>query len=472
MITKVVHGWRPGGLIAYLLGPGVAEVHRSPRVIASWDGLDAGWQPQRTGPSEYDLRLGPLIDALHAPAVAAGLPTRAPAEGGRGYVWHCSVRLAATDRVLTDEQWAQIARELLDGSGIAVTGDAGGPRWVAVRHADEHIHIAAVLVRQDTLRRFWPHHDYPKLRATASRIEQRLGLTVTAAADRTAARRPGRGEVEKAMRQSRAPARQLLRRVVHQAAVEAGSLAEFVAALDGAGVRVMVRRAPSGDPIGYAVAWPDERTAAGEPVFYSGSKLAPDLSLPRLLQRWGSHSVDADGRRRFRVGQGARVVDRARGRVVRGTNTGLWEDPEGVDGIVHAAGDVLAAMAATTGGPWRKAAERFDRAARTPGGTRAVVEPVGGDLRRLARRLLRARGVRAQDAAGAAALAVAMVTLVREIAAWQDGRGRPHQAGAARQAADLLEPVAVSSIGIPATAPRTRRARNVQERGAALGSRS
>ena len=91
----MVHGWRPAGLLAYLLGPGTAEVHRAPRVIASWDGLDSGWQPASTGPGEYDLALGPLITALHAPVVAAGLPTRAPAEQGkRGYVWHCSARVA------------------------------------------------------------------------------------------------------------------------------------------------------------------------------------------------------------------------------------------------------------------------------------------------------------------------------------------------------------------------------------------
>ena len=189
MITKVVHGWRPAGLLAYLLGPGTAEVHRAPRVIASWDGLDAGWQPASTGPGEYDLALGSLITALHAPVVAAGLPTRAPTEQGkRGYVWHCSARVATGDRILSDSEWAGIARELLDGAGIAAHGDSGGPRWVAVRHAEDHIHIAVVLVRQDTGRRFWPHHDYPKLRAAARRIEQRLELTVTAAPDGTAAR--------------------------------------------------------------------------------------------------------------------------------------------------------------------------------------------------------------------------------------------------------------------------------------------
>ncbi len=74
MITKVVHGWRVGGLVAYLMGPGRAEEHRSPRVIASWDGRDAGWQPARSGSRVWDLELGPLIRALRAPAVVAGAP--------------------------------------------------------------------------------------------------------------------------------------------------------------------------------------------------------------------------------------------------------------------------------------------------------------------------------------------------------------------------------------------------------------
>ena len=76
--------WRSAGLLAYLLGPGTAEPHVDPRVIASWDGLDAGWPPARTGPGPYDLGLGPLIAALDAPAVAGGGAARAPPEGGGG----------------------------------------------------------------------------------------------------------------------------------------------------------------------------------------------------------------------------------------------------------------------------------------------------------------------------------------------------------------------------------------------------
>ena len=344
MITKVVHGWRPAGLLAYLLGPGTAEVHRAPRVIASWDGLDTGWQPASTGPGEYDLALGPLITALHAPVVAAGLPTRTPpGQGKRGYVWHCSARVAATDRVLSDGEWAGIARELLDGAGIAVRGDSGGPRWVAIRHAEDHIHIAAVLVRQDTSRRFWPHHDYPKLRAAARRIEQRLGLTVTAAPDGTAAATPSRGEVEKAGRQGRVPARVELRRAAQQAAVAASDVDEFVAHLRERGYRVGLRRAPSGDLLGYKLARPGDVTAAGKPVFYSGSKLAPDLSLPRLQQRWAStpNRQTAGGNAR---GPGASEVLEA----VAAARAALRTGSENGDGIGAATADLLTALADPT----------------------------------------------------------------------------------------------------------------------------
>lgn len=436
MITKVVHGWRPAGLLAYLLGPGTAEVHRSPRVIASWDGLDAGWQPERIGPSEYDLRLGPLVDALHAPAVAAGLPTRAPQSGSkRGYVWHCSARLAASDRTLDDGQWADIARELLHGTGIAERNDPGGPRWVAIRHADDHIHIAAVLVRQDTGRRFWPHHDYPKLRSTARAIEQRLGLAITAVADDTAARRPGRGETEKAARQGRGPARPELRRAAQEAAIRAVGPEEFVAELRAMGYRAELRYGPSGDALGYRIGRPGDVTAAGQQLFYSGSKLAPDLSLPQLRRRWAQNPDQPSPAGRPSPAEAEDVVVRARVAV------GAPDASEGADGIAHATGDVLAALAAndkTDKHGWTDAEERYERASRAPGGRIPDVGPVGAELRQLARRLLAARGFRGKDAAGSVALAIAVAGLLQEIAAWQRERERAHQAAAADDAGARL----------------------------------
>ncbi|WP_345535874.1 hypothetical protein [Phytohabitans rumicis] len=40
--------------------------------------------------------------------------------------------------------------------------------------------------------------------------------------------------------------------------------------------------------IGYAVALPDDRNAAGDTIWYSGTSLAADLTLPKLRQCWPS----------------------------------------------------------------------------------------------------------------------------------------------------------------------------------------
>ncbi|WP_214405762.1 relaxase/mobilization nuclease domain-containing protein [Pseudonocardia lacus] len=440
MITKVVHGWRPGGLIAYLMGPGRAEEHRNPRVIASWDGRDAAWQPARTGPGEWDLALGPLIRALRAPAVAAGLPEEADETGRRGYVWHCSARLAATDRVLSDAEWAEVARELLDAAGIAGRDDPGGPRWVAVRHAEDHIHIAAVLVRQDTARRFWPHRDYPRLREAARRIEDRLGLTPTAAGDGTAARAPNRGEIEKARRRGRRePVRIELARAVREAAVVAGDADSFIAALREAGYVAELRRAPSGDPIGFTVGLADDVSSAGVPVRYSGSKLAPDLSLPKLLRRWAELDAPGPGGRpAFPAAR--RAAERAQRTVADARRTaGGGEDPAE---IAHAAADLLTALRGWPGSgtDLGTAADLFDRASRPPRSSPGRPGSSTSNLRRTAHLLIRQRRVAGEgDLDGVVALAVALTALLREIAAWQREHGRPHQATAASASADVVE---------------------------------
>lgn len=385
MITKVTHGWRPGGLVAYLMGPGTAEAHVRPRVIASWDGLDAGWQPDLGPRDEFDFRLGPLIGALHVPATRAGLPVSGKGQAGRGYVWHCSVRLGPEDRTVPDEEWAGIARRLLDGAGIATADDDGGPRWIAVRHADDHIHIAAVLVREDTGRRFWPHHDYRGLRRTARELEAELGLTPTAAADRTAARRPQRAELEITARQGVEPARTELARAVRRAAIATITPDEFVDELRSHGYRVQLRRLPSGDPIGYKIA----RNAAA-PVWFSGGKLAPDLSMPKLIARWASAAEQFDGS----TLQAGSALHQARESLVRAKEfvrgSRHTSVAENADGIAHAVADVITAVSVASGGALDAAADRYDRAARSPFRPVPPVGPAGRELRSLARQLIRA----------------------------------------------------------------------------------
>ena len=90
------------------------------------------------------------------------------APAGRGPVWHCSLRNARGDPVLSDAQWAEVATDLLDRTGIAPRDDLGACRWVVIRHAADHVHVAAMLVRQDNGRRVHPYRDYlPRPRGRA-----------------------------------------------------------------------------------------------------------------------------------------------------------------------------------------------------------------------------------------------------------------------------------------------------------------
>ena len=165
--------------------------------------------------------------------------------GDRGVakpVWHCSVRAAPGDRMLSDDEWAQLACDIMHRTGLAPYGqDDDAVRWVAVRHAADHIHLVAMLARQDGTRpRLW--NDYYQVGEACRAAEQRFGLRQTAPRDRTAARRPTRAESEKARRHGfqEAP-RVALRRAVSTAAAGAASEQEFFARLDRAGVLVRKR---------------------------------------------------------------------------------------------------------------------------------------------------------------------------------------------------------------------------------------
>ena len=84
-------------------------------------------------------------------------------------------------------------------TGLAPQGDELGVRWVAIRHASDHIHIVATLARQDGGKpRIW--NDFYRVREACQDAERRFGLRPTAPADRTAARRATRAETEHAAR--------------------------------------------------------------------------------------------------------------------------------------------------------------------------------------------------------------------------------------------------------------------------------
>ena len=136
-------------------------------------------------------------------------------------MWHCAVRAAPEDKTLSDAEWAQIAADVMHRTGLAPYGqDDEAVRWVAVRHGDDHIHIVAMLARQDGGRPRLSNERY-RVREACRAAEERYGLRRTAPGDRTAARRPTRAENEKARRRGwRETPRVTLKRAVSTAAAE------------------------------------------------------------------------------------------------------------------------------------------------------------------------------------------------------------------------------------------------------------
>jgi hypothetical protein len=190
--------------------------------------------------------------------------------------------------MLSDHEWARVAARVMDRTGLASTGDDLGVRWVAVRHAPDHIHLVATLARQDGDRpATW--NDFYRVRDACRDAERRFGLRSTAPADRTAARRATRAETEQAIRRGWAEApRVTLRREVSTAAAGAGTEQEFFAQLDQSGILVFKRYSTihPGEVTGYAVGLPHHTASGGGVVWYGGGKLAADLTLPKLRTRW------------------------------------------------------------------------------------------------------------------------------------------------------------------------------------------
>jgi hypothetical protein len=503
VIAKVVHGYRPAGLLRYLFGPGRVEEHENPRVVASWDGAPFLHQPGKLGsvnldgervePGAFDFDLGPLTTTMQEVAQLAGLPlSNPPAISPEwearvredtvppdapvwlrhyqydartkavvlrpGHVWHTPVRLHPGDPTLSDGQWEHIAQRLMEATGI----HQAGCRWIAVRHADDHIHLMAVLVSENTGKPFTPFRDWVNLREECRRLEEESGLVRTAPIDRTAAPASTRAEMAKAERLGRSvTAREQLRRAVAQVAAGARRGAEFLADLRQEGLAPETMVDAAGVVCGYTVTLPGEVTANGESVRYPGGALAPDLTWPKLTMRWTSTDPVAeparteDGQvapveRREALEHAARVVRRGES-LVRDVRAGRDRQNAGedVDGIVHAAGEVLSVL--TRGreghdpGALTAVADRFDRAARSP--YRVVpqrVGPVGRELRMASRRMAKVGALsgRGKERFAAAALLLALAGLVAEIAAWQEARGRIHQAAAARAAAGDLPALA------------------------------
>ncbi len=306
MIGDVQRGNFMPDLISYLFGPGKHNEHINQHLVAGYGdavfgAADRLWQSepgvQRKVAAEA-RELGWQVEYPHS---------RWGVEVPRGYVWHCSLSVRAGEGQLTDAQWTQAAHAVVDAMGFSAASGKAPCRWVAVRHGlsregNDHIHVAVNLVREDgTKASTW--NDYRTVGRVCTGLEERFGLEhVAGRMTGRSVPEPSRADREIAVRRGEAqPLRIRLERRVRACAAAAGSEAAFVALARAHGLLIRPRYA-AGDRrqvVGYTVAERggriafSSRTGTRGPVWFGGGKLASDLALPRLRERWEGPGAEA-----------------------------------------------------------------------------------------------------------------------------------------------------------------------------------
>ena len=459
MIGKISapRGQRVEPLIWYLFGPGRREDHSDPHVVAGWR-HPAELEPPLRANGSRDFRT--LNGLLNQPNDAMGsFAYDRP-------VWHCALRASPEDKMLSDDEWAAIAHDVMDRTGLARYGEEDGAvRWIAVRHAPDHIHLVVMLARQDG-RRPSTRNDRYQVRDACRAAERKHGLRPTAPADRTAPRYPTRAEVEKAAGRDldEAP-RVTLRRAVTTAAAASASPAEFFARLQAAGIAVRQRHSTTspGQVTGYAVALPGDLTNDGSPIWYSGGKLAADLTWPKLTLHW--HPARHAIRTQLTPGERSALFDQAAQAAADATASirafAVTNPAAAADASQAAAGTLHVAAALLGSRPLHEAADYYSRAAREPFGRIPRPTPAGNQLRRAARLMAAYARASGDRTSAAATLILQLAALAEAVAELRQAQHRATQARAALTAARQLRTTRPAAPAWPPGPPRARSATDI-----------
>ncbi|MFF7159454.1 hypothetical protein [Streptomyces sp. NPDC008139] len=211
--------------------------------------------------------------------------------------------------------------------------------------------------------------------------------------------------------------------------------------------------APSGDVTGFSVALPGDRNRDGKPIWFSGSKLAPDLSLPRIRQRLAADATPpSEGT--TEPARARRAATTAAADVLRSL---AQDDDESAADHLIGIGEVLDALAqtspATTRTELQAAARTFERA------TRSHIQASNAHnqvLRKAARDLIQSGPAlgKGEDGAAAAMLLSILITAAVMAAHWHAARGHAQQAAAARQTATDLRAAYEAAASTPLTTMR------------------
>ncbi|MFJ3953454.1 relaxase/mobilization nuclease domain-containing protein [Streptomyces libani] len=417
------------GLLAYLYGRGTHDEHFDPHIVASFAMLgmpDPGRDEMAT--------LSELARHLDEPVRLRNSEFGKPVTD---HVWHCPVRAAPEDRYLSDAEWGEIAQRIVAAAGIAPAGDDLACRWIAVRHADDHIHILATTVREDG-RRPKLHDSGIRVGDACREIEKDYGLRRLKKGDRTGTRRPSQAEMHKAQRLGwEQTSKEWLQDRIRAAIPHATSAEELLAYLEAEGIRVKAKRGPSGDLLGYAVGRPGDLNKDDEQIFHPGGKIAPDLSLPKIKARLESSQPEEHptARRAQPSTPWHRAID-----ALDSLHTDLADDAR-AQAHVAALGELIEATAQTAPTDLRAelqaASKTFARAQRSQ--IRAE-DRAAHTLRNAARDI--AHTATGPDGSALAVLVAALVWAAIVAGRWHEAKGHAHQADAARQALQHLQSAA------------------------------
>ena len=164
MIPNVTRGGDMAGLVYYLAGPGRANEHTRPMIVAGDERITFRVEPGKELNKHDAFEIGYQLERprrAHGTAVMTSVSEwdeeqqRHVKVGERaGHVWHCSLSLRADDRKVSASEWGTIAERFVEKMGFIDPDGAKTSRWVAIHHGtskngNDHIHVAVQLVRED-----------------------------------------------------------------------------------------------------------------------------------------------------------------------------------------------------------------------------------------------------------------------------------------------------------------------------------
>lgn len=303
MIPNIVTGGDTGGLMRYLVGPGRANEHEHPHVIAGSRDIVRKWGDWETISVSQAGEIATRLDAyMHETGTFPTGKVRRfnPATGTvewngeieANHVWHCSLSLSPEEAALGDEVWGRIASDFMSEMGFTGSDGKAPCRWVAIHHGSaknggDHIHIAATIVREDGTK--WsPWYDQRRAQKACNMLEHRYGLLVVESRERGRGSRCDRAAAQNAAARAGASRtdRAVLEERLRAAATAAANEVDFVRRARRLGVRLHPRfaRGRTDVVVGYSAAL---RTEHGQQTrWWGGGRIARDLTLTHLRTRW------------------------------------------------------------------------------------------------------------------------------------------------------------------------------------------